>query len=1242
MSQVSSQRRASRVERSDLRIHAREREMVAMRMKILCVVLLVMLMSPSVWMAANAHSSESDFTYSINLLENTARITGYRGSGGMVAVPSMIEGYTVTSIGNAAFSGCTHITAVSVADSVTTIDASAFTGCTSLTSVTLGSSVASIGVSAFDGCTALTSIAIPASVASIGSSAFSGCSSLISVILPPSLSSIAYSLFADCVSLASITIPESVTGIEDQAFKNCSSLTSVVIPDSVTSLGSGAFYGCSSLTSVNIPEGLTTIESFAFSGCSSLTNVAIPDSVTSIGTSAFADCVNLANVTMGNSVNSIGTGAFRRCSSLTSIVLSDSVTSIDSSAFRECSNLTSVTMPAGLTSLGSYAFADCGSLTSIMLPNSLSSIASFVFLNCIGLADVTIPDSVTSIGNSAFRSCGGLENVTIGNSVDNIGSYAFGWCSNLESAVFRGNPPTTTGGGMFHLSKPTFTIYYYQSAQGWTNPWSGYSTSMIAEQVTPVESVHLNKEIALLLVGQTEQLQATVLPVDATNRAVVWFVVSGCDAASVSPTGLVTGLNGGTAVIRAASVEDGSIYDECVVVVDQSGFGLALAESGEKVQDELFDLDISDARSWYGTELVGYHAVTVHSDRDGLVYSDTVWFSLGVASRGVMLNTVGEHTLTVSVEGVTESRSLPVTVVAPDQSGFEVSLVNPGDMPRGSSFSLLITDARDRDGVVHNGDYFVKVRTNLSEPAVYDGIVHGRFLKEFFLDGGTYARIRQLLTVGEHVLTVSVEGVTGSRTLTVNVVVNKWALKALIARVEETLLNEADYTQQSWARLGQLVLAAQQVLNNPEATQDEVDDAHSELNRAYRDMLTGGRVDTLAVDETAMTVETTIADDGRTVESFTLSEEELSGILEMYQDTGKTGGIWFVIDNNSEMDTRISMPNLGVLDDSGFSGGIGVLFNSPDGATTAEFSAQDISEAAAAGEDISLSVRSGCPVAFAELFQGAPGMDHDPFYGLTDHWVLSTPLSIEAGGYSGGATLTLPLPPLTAGRLSQLSDPVREFLEEQMRVAAVRELAGGELQLQMAPAAPNIIRESSAICLADKLGTFAAILLSEPGEIAGTVRLQGLDDHSSVVVEVLGTDLSARADSEGKIVIDGLGSGNYQLVARAVDTVTGMALPYPVVSSGGLLTVRAGQTMMIPELVLPVGDFTGPEGVPDNQIDLQDLGYLAQCYRMTGTAAGVADLNRDGVVDLFDLVLLARNLNRPTPEWWTGTIGGLQ
>ena len=414
---------------------------------------------------------------------------------GNVVIPASVTykgvTYSVTSIGDSAFDGCSGLTSITIPESVTSIGKSAFSGCSGLTSINIPESVTSIGKSAFWGCSGLTSINIPEGVTSIGESAFRGCSGLTSINIPEGVTSIGESAFRGCSGLTSITIPESVTNIGDYAFEGCwgltsitvasgntfydsrnncnaiietssntliagcqntiipnsvtsignsafygcSSLTSVIIPEGVTSIGNSAFYGCSGLTSINIPEGVTSIGNYAFDGCRGLTSINIPEGVTSIGNSAFYGCSSLTSVTIPESVTRIGNGAFSGCSSLTSVTIPESVTSIGESAFSGCSGLTSINIPEGVTSIGESAFYGCSSLTSVTIPESVTRIGNGAFSGCSSLTSVTIPESVTSIGESAFSGCSGLTSINIPEGVTKIGDHAFSGCSSLTSVT---------------------------------------------------------------------------------------------------------------------------------------------------------------------------------------------------------------------------------------------------------------------------------------------------------------------------------------------------------------------------------------------------------------------------------------------------------------------------------------------------------------------------------------------------------------------------------------------------------------------------------------------------------------------------------------------------------------------------------------------------------------------------------------------------------------------------------------
>ena len=81
--------------------------------------------------------------------------------------------FKVTSVGNAAFVGCTKVTGIIIGKNVKTIGSSSFSGCTKAASVTIGSSVAKIGAKAFYNCKKLKKITIKSiKLSSVGKNAF--------------------------------------------------------------------------------------------------------------------------------------------------------------------------------------------------------------------------------------------------------------------------------------------------------------------------------------------------------------------------------------------------------------------------------------------------------------------------------------------------------------------------------------------------------------------------------------------------------------------------------------------------------------------------------------------------------------------------------------------------------------------------------------------------------------------------------------------------------------------------------------------------------------------------------------------------------------------------------------------------------------------------------------------------------------------------------------------------------------
>lgn len=433
----------------------------------------------------------AEFTFITNA-DNSLMVSGYTGPGGKLAIPGLVNGRTVSGIGDNAFYGNTNVTSVSLSRNITSIGNFSFYGCINLTSIRLPFTVTNlgdeafgncarlasvnlpqrliaIGEGAFAGCAEFTRVEIPKDTASIGAGAFASCSSLKAInvnvlntnfssvegvlfnanrstlieyppgkadsvyAIPLSVANLGASAFDSCANLVSITIPDHVTNIGSSVFAYCTRLAGLTIPSGVTSLGSAAFYHCASLTRVDLSDHVTRLGNDTFAYCTSLRGITIPDSVTKIGTYTFYHCASLTNVVWSGNITTFGDYTFADCTSLPQVTIPDSVVNMGNDTFYQCSSLTNVSLSANVRAIGNYAFADCGNLTGCVIPDRVITIGAYAFAYCTNLGSVAISGSVTSIGSDAFEYCAGLAGITIPESVTSLGSYAFYRCTALTN-----------------------------------------------------------------------------------------------------------------------------------------------------------------------------------------------------------------------------------------------------------------------------------------------------------------------------------------------------------------------------------------------------------------------------------------------------------------------------------------------------------------------------------------------------------------------------------------------------------------------------------------------------------------------------------------------------------------------------------------------------------------------------------------------------------------------------------------
>lgn len=407
----------------------------------LCLMMLILLSCSF----AYAETRNSGMFYYEIKGNGTAKITGYNWDkhtkGADIYIPRMLDGYTVTEIGEAAFAYINDEYYSSISCTVPYPYAKHSIG-----SLTIPDTIRTIGDKAFMNISMNSySLAIPASVEYIGSGAFANVAGLEQFVVAsgnPTYATIdgilynkqekelvAFPLEYDLEQLPKtgiyyhrmLTVPDGIVKIGDYAFFNVNHSIKITLPGTLTTIGNYAFAysslstpGKDSSSYLTFPDTLENIGEGAFFSSSprgedyykliDLSNTKIAE----IPALAFAR-VGYLDIKLPNNLESIGECAFwdsheyfnRQKVSPITFIIPSTVTKIESKAFYY-SSVRYISFAEGslLTSIGDEAFSNCDYIKTLDLPQGLKSIGDSAFADCSSLSSITIPASVKTIGEN--------------------------------------------------------------------------------------------------------------------------------------------------------------------------------------------------------------------------------------------------------------------------------------------------------------------------------------------------------------------------------------------------------------------------------------------------------------------------------------------------------------------------------------------------------------------------------------------------------------------------------------------------------------------------------------------------------------------------------------------------------------------------------------------------------------------------------------------------------------------------
>ncbi|MBQ3364073.1 MAG: SUMF1/EgtB/PvdO family nonheme iron enzyme [Muribaculaceae bacterium] len=458
------------------------------------------------------------------------------------------------------------ITNIFIPNSVTHILGGAFEECNALTSVIIPNSVIDIGDYAFSGCQRLTSVSIGSSIISIDEMAFANCNSLMRVtclgMTPPQIYANCFG--EQCYQNATLCVPNSA--IEDyrtaEGWCNFQHIVGFYNMD-YDFVQEGIYYKKTGDTEVSFVCGPD-----AYSG-----SVTVPTEVTyqgvtyaviAIGDGAFADA-SLTSLSLPVTITSVGAGAFEGCV-IQSLYITGSGEWTAGAIGAEVTNLYVGSEVSGIkglqvnpTKIYSYAAVPpiCDEQTFLGYNAELhvpaSSLAAYFtapywcnFTNIVGDAVELIALSLDKTSIEAL--VGSMVTLTATLDPTEAVPNEIIWTTSNESVA-------TVEDGMVTLTGP-----------GECDIMAACQSKMAVCHVTATvimaTEVILSQESAKLEIGSSLTLTATVIPDDATYKAVTWATTD--STVAVVSDGVITAIGTGECFIIASC---GECQAMCRVIV---------------------------------------------------------------------------------------------------------------------------------------------------------------------------------------------------------------------------------------------------------------------------------------------------------------------------------------------------------------------------------------------------------------------------------------------------------------------------------------------------------------------------------------------------------------------------------------------------------------------------------------------------------------------------------------------------
>lgn len=694
------------------------------------------------------------------------------------------------------------------------------------------------------------------------------------------------SAFYSCPQLSNVDLRSDLNRLQsigNQAFALSPAIEEIIMPDSLTTLGDGAFSNITALKRVRIGAGLTGNISMFVTGSNQLSELTVSENnpVYSADHNVLYGEMTYENGEKDSYGDPLLSGKHLILSlptnTYTEYEVAPGTVQIDAQAFRNNTNLQKVVLPEGLKRLSTGSFNNCSSLTEMNFPDSLEYVD--------GLYDVPLDvfdfgPNIVSIDDNAFM--GKNPNHLIVRGMQGNGSYSdsLDWSDEFPASAYFGSGVTRVSFGSM-LPKTVVLPDTLQTFNVSGTSFAGDDAAATAANIADVyvyapagQPIELAKST---MQACLEKLKGNIfawmgqLPADFDVDAWVAAHVKEYTPLSVELTNAQATVPGATVQVTATAAggTDGAKQFR-FFQQNADGTETLLADWGDasvidwKVPADGMSLraEVRDAATMLtedatigevsAPELVrdlDNTPVTVVEGQPGPVLA-----VVGAAAAGEALS-YQWYCDGQPVEGANQASFAPdsalgehayYVVLTSEANGAKAMVKSSEVVVRGVAVAgspVIKTDVPAETETVVGKSVDLAVAAESPD----GGVLSYQWYRDGeAIDGATNATYTvEAAEVGQHEYTVAVTNTLGvssntaaaqSGTAKVTVRADKAALTQGVTHTKAAVegLIESDYTPESWSALQAAIAAADAVLVNENATQDEVDAAANVLTAAYK------------------------------------------------------------------------------------------------------------------------------------------------------------------------------------------------------------------------------------------------------------------------------------------------------------------------------------------------------------------------------------------------------------------------